>query len=66
MPTGITTGMVQFNSLPNIAIPILCPICGTTHTWKPSNSWIADSDRFYAGYPNGKKFLARTTVAVRH
>jgi hypothetical protein len=66
IPTGVTTDMVQFDSLPNVAVPISCPLCGTTHTWKPSTSWIADNDRFYAGYRNGQKFLARTTVAVRH
>jgi len=64
--TGITTDMVQFDSLPNVAVPISCPICGTTHIWKPSTSWIAENDRFHPGYRNGQKFLARAAAVVRH
>src|SRR3974390_2455 len=65
IPTGITTDMVQFDSLPDVAIPISCPICGTTHVWKPSTSWIAEKDRFHPGYRNGQRCLARAAVGSR-
>jgi hypothetical protein len=66
IPTGIITDMVQFDSLPNVAIPIFCPNCGKTHIWKPSTSWIAENDRFHPEYRNGQRFLARAAVGIRH
>jgi len=64
IPTGITTDMVQFDSLPNVAIPISCPVCRRTHTWRPSTSWIAGNGPF--GNQNRQKYSFGLAPVVRH
>jgi hypothetical protein len=40
--TGITTAMVNFNTLPDVAVPMCCVACGETHAWRPSTAWIQE------------------------
>jgi hypothetical protein len=42
--TGLTTEMIELDTLPKISIPIQCPACGQQHTWTPSAAWI-EGDR---------------------
>jgi hypothetical protein len=42
VPTGLTTNMVVFKTLPPVAVPLLCPACGQVHEWKPADAWISD------------------------
>jgi len=41
--TGLSTGTVQFDSLPDCAIPLACPACSTTHRWRPRDAWVQGS-----------------------
>jgi hypothetical protein len=38
--TGLRIEWVVFKSLPPVAVPLLCPVCGLTHRWKPDEAWI--------------------------
>jgi hypothetical protein len=38
--TGLSTGTVQFDSLPDRAIPLDCPACHTVHRWRPRDAWV--------------------------
>ena len=40
VPTGVTTEVVKFESIPDIAIPFRCPACLKTHTWRPITAWV--------------------------
>jgi hypothetical protein len=31
--TGLTTEMIEIDSLPRVPIPVWCPECGSTHFW---------------------------------
>ena len=42
VPTGLTTDMVVFKTLPLVALPLHCLACGHVHKWKPTDAWIAD------------------------
>jgi len=55
--TGLDTETVIFDSLPSLAIPLLCPLCGQTHYWKPENAWVHEQSSPQAVTINGK-FLA--------
>jgi hypothetical protein len=39
VPTGLTTEAIKFDSLYGITIPMECPECGRTHTWKREEAW---------------------------
>src|SRR5262245_66426606 len=39
--TGLTTGVIIFETLPPVAIPLRCPACGHVHRWKPEDAWVA-------------------------
>jgi hypothetical protein len=41
--TGLSTDTVQFDSLPDCAIPLACPACGTAHRWRPRDAWVQGS-----------------------
>jgi hypothetical protein len=43
--TGISTNTVQFDSLPDCAIPLDCPACHTVHRWRPRDAWVNGSLR---------------------
>jgi hypothetical protein len=38
--TGLSTNTVQFDSLPDRAIPLDCPACHTVHRWRPRDAWV--------------------------
>jgi hypothetical protein len=38
--TGLDTETVVVDSLPSIALPLLCPLCGQTHYWRPEKAWV--------------------------
>jgi len=38
--TGLSTDTVQFDSLPDCAIPLHCSACQKTHHWRPRNAWV--------------------------
>ena len=40
LQTGLDTATVNFEDLPDLALPVLCPHCGQIHLWKPSNAWV--------------------------
>ena len=40
VPTGVTTEVVKFESIPDIAIPFRCPACLKTHKWRPIMAWV--------------------------
>jgi hypothetical protein len=44
VPTGVTTEVVKFESIPDIAIPFRCPACLKMHEWRPITAWV-DKDR---------------------
>jgi hypothetical protein len=37
--TGLRTEWVVLSSLPRIAIPLRCPVCGQVHKWNPQQAW---------------------------
>jgi hypothetical protein len=41
--TGISTDTVQFESLPDCAVPLHCPACHKTHYWRPGDAWVFGS-----------------------
>jgi len=43
VPTGLTTDMVIFKTLPPVTVPLRCPACGQVHKWKPAEAWIAET-----------------------
>jgi hypothetical protein len=43
MPTGLTTDMVVFETLPPVALSLRCPACGQVHKWRPADAWVAGS-----------------------
>jgi hypothetical protein len=43
LSTGLSTDTVQFESLPDCAIPMHCPACQTTHFWRPRDAWVFGS-----------------------
>ena len=40
VPTGLSTEMIVFASLPNVATPLRCPACRKMHRWKPKDAWV--------------------------
>jgi hypothetical protein len=40
VPTGVTTEVVKFEYIPDIAIPFRCPACLKTHKWRPIMAWV--------------------------
>jgi hypothetical protein len=38
--TGLTTRSVIFTSLPNVAVPLQCDVCGHVHRWRPRQAWL--------------------------
>ena len=40
--TGLRTEMVNFDSLPDVAVPVCCPECGEKHRWRPADAWVED------------------------
>ena len=53
--TGLSTGTVQFDSLPDCTIPLACPACGQAHRWRPRDAWVQGSPA---------KSMARTEQAA--
>ena len=43
LSTGLSTDSVQFESLPDCAIPLRCPACQTIHSWRPRDAWVFGS-----------------------
>jgi hypothetical protein len=41
VPTGVTTEVVKFESILDVAIPFRCPACLKTHKWRPIMAWVA-------------------------
>lgn len=65
--TGITTHMVHFSSLPDVAIPMRCPLCGGGHRWKPSDAWIEgeiNHDPLPGEVVQGGAELRRTSIPL--
>jgi hypothetical protein len=52
--TGLDTETVVFESLPPIAIPLLCTQCGQTHYWRPAQAWVNEPSSPDAIAINGK------------
>jgi len=44
IPTGLSTDVVIFATLPNVPIPVPCHACSGEHYWTYSNAWVADED----------------------
>jgi hypothetical protein len=40
VPTGLKAEWVVLDSLPPVAIPLVCAACGQVHTWKREDAWI--------------------------
>jgi hypothetical protein len=40
VPTGLTTEIIVFESLPIVSLPLLCPSCGKVHAWRPAQAWV--------------------------
>jgi len=40
VPTGLKAEWVVLDSLPPVAIPLVCPACGQLHKWKREDAWI--------------------------
>ena len=40
LQTGLDTATVNFEDLPNLALPVVCPHCRQVHLWKPSDAWV--------------------------
>jgi hypothetical protein len=38
--TGLKTEWVVLHSLPRLAMPLRCPVCGQTHKWNPADAWV--------------------------
>ena len=38
--TGLSTNTVQFELLPDRAVPLQCHACGKTHHWRPRDAWV--------------------------
>jgi hypothetical protein len=38
--TGLNTDMVVFEDLPNVAIPVRCSACGSTHYWRIATAYV--------------------------
>ena len=53
--TGITTETIVFESLPNIWVPVRCPVCGAEHRWRPDMAWVDGEDE--AKWPDYQKRL---------
>jgi len=53
--TGLRTEWVVLSSLPRIAIPLRCPVCGQTHKWNPQQAWAGSAADAHGppGRPNG-------------
>ena len=45
VPTGVTTEVVKFESIPDIAIPFRCPACLKMHEWRPITAWVDKADK---------------------
>lgn len=43
--TGLSTDAVQFDSLPDCAVPLQCEACGQVHFWRPSDAWVHGAAR---------------------
>jgi hypothetical protein len=43
--TGLTTEMIEIDSLPRVPIPVWCPECGSTHFWTSLTAWMANQTR---------------------
>jgi hypothetical protein len=43
--TGLTTEMIEIDSLPRVPIPVWCPLCSSTHSWTSLTAWIANQTR---------------------
>ena len=39
--TGIDTGSVIVDSLPDVGIRMRCPACGGEHFWRKRDTWLA-------------------------
>jgi len=62
--TGITTQMVNFNSLPNVAVMMHCAACGGDHSWKPSDAWMETDDALSSETVQRFAKLGRTSVSL--
>jgi hypothetical protein len=49
--TRISTDVVQFETLPDVAVPCHCPACHRTHYWRPKEAWVQGANKLMA---NGK------------
>jgi hypothetical protein len=38
--TGLNTNVIVFEDLPNVAIPVRCTSCGSTHYWRSATAWV--------------------------
>jgi hypothetical protein len=45
--TGLKTEWVVLNSLPRLAMPLRCPVCGQTHKWNPADAWVGPARPSY-------------------
>jgi hypothetical protein len=52
VPTGLTTEIVLFETLPDISLPMLCPSCERIHDWKPTQAWVKDKEKPHHRRPN--------------
>src|SRR3984893_18314851 len=42
IPTGLSTASVAFETLPNVAVALQCPLCGMVHYWRPQDAWVQE------------------------
>jgi hypothetical protein len=40
--TGVTSEMVELDTLPKVLVPVQCSACGGQHSWTPSTAWVGD------------------------
>ena len=45
VPTGLHTGTVVFDTLPNIEMRMRCPACQEDHTWNSTKAWVVESPK---------------------
>jgi hypothetical protein len=61
VPTGLTTEMVVFGSLPvKIKLPLRCPACRNVHAWAPKDAWIDKAA--YSGNPGSSTLSVLTLL----
>ena len=67
IPTGLDTSTVVFESLPNVPVPVRCPVCGSQHQWTVLTAWVGEVDGTVLKFPtpNEQMRAGRENVTPR-